>query len=63
MLVAVCFVLFVFCVVFEQSFSYQRGRKLISAKCKIANFCAIITLKVPPNRPNVISCHLLKWEN
>jgi hypothetical protein len=44
MLVVVCFVFFVFCVVFERPFSYQHGRKLISAK-KMANICAIITKK------------------
>jgi hypothetical protein len=33
----------VFCDVFEWTFSYRRGRKLISAKSKMANFCAFIT--------------------
>jgi hypothetical protein len=38
MLVVVCFVFFVFCVLFEQSLSYRLVRKLISAKAKLPTF-------------------------
>ncbi len=33
-----CFVFCVLCFVFERPFSYQRGRKLISAKAKWPTF-------------------------
>ncbi len=33
-----CLMCFVFCVVFERPFSYQRGRKLILAKAKWPTF-------------------------
>ncbi len=39
MLVVVCFVFFVFCVVFEQPFSYRHGRKLILAKENGRHLC------------------------
>ncbi len=53
MLVVVCFVYFLFCVVFKRPFSYRRGRKLTSAKAKaklptlLCNHNIKITTKPP----------------
>jgi hypothetical protein len=61
MFVVVCFVFFVFFVVFKQPFSYQRGGKWILAQAKLPTFYPITTKKVPPKGQNYMTRISSSW--